>query len=172
MTVPLQVQFLLLMESLLLGMGAGLLYDVLRAIRWYYHFGQVRTALCDIVLWLVLLAAVFQFGVARAAGQNRFYVLAGLVGGTVAYEFAISAPVLSAFRHLLSALTAVRAWSVRMAATGKGNLQKKVQGLAIPEKIRAFLKKICPTPFHFWPKRFKINHKSVSLKRRQREWRK
>ena len=53
-----QEQLRLLLQSLLLGAGAGLLYDALRALRRQTGCGRAMTAVLDAVFWLVLSAAV------------------------------------------------------------------------------------------------------------------
>jgi len=158
---------LLLLESFLLGVGAGALYDFFRAIRWYYHFGIFTTALCDLFFWLAALAALFEFGIARAAGQNRFYLLTGIIGGGVFYSLTVGALTLALLRRLLSGLTAVRK-GIRSAVI---RTKKRIQKAAIPEKMKTFLKKVCPNPFPFWAKWYKIKHNTATLKGRRRKWR-
>lgn len=167
MTIPMETQLLLLLESFLLGASAGLLYDFFRAIRWYYRFGIFMTALCDLLFWLALLAALFEFGIARAAGQNRFYLLAGTIGGSVFYNLTVSVLVRAILRYFLSGLTAIRKGICSTAVRAKERIQKA----AIPEKMQTFLKKVCPTPFPFWAKWYKIKHNAAALKGRQRKWR-
>lgn len=167
MTVPMETQLILLLESFLLGASAGLLYDFFRAIRWYYHFGIFTTALCDLLFWLVLLAAVFEFGIARAAGQNRFYLLAGLTGGGVFYTLTLGELVRAILRCCLSGLTAMRQ-GVRSIAI---RTKERVKKAAILEKMKTFLKKVCPTPFPFWAKWYKIKHNVAALGGRRRKWR-
>lgn len=167
MTVPMETQLLLLLESFLLGTGAGLLYDFFRAIRWYYRFGIFMTALCDLLFWLALLAALFEFGIARAAGQNRFYLLAGTIGGGVFYTLTVGALVRAILRCLLSGLTAIHERTRSTAI----RIRKRIQKAAIPEKMKTFLKKICPNPFPFRAKWYKIKHNAAALKGRRRKWR-
>ena len=80
-----QEQLRLLLQSLLLGAGAGLLYDALRALRRQSGCGRATTAALDAVFWLVLSAACFRFGLVFAPGQARFFVLAGAVCGAGLY---------------------------------------------------------------------------------------
>ena len=87
MTVPMQAQFLLGLQSILLGASLGLFYDILRAFRVYFSAGRLATALYDIVFWLVLLAAFFEFSLVFAMGQSRWYVLAGACVGAGIYFF-------------------------------------------------------------------------------------
>ena len=45
-------QLRLLLQSLLLGVGIGLFYDVLRALRWHFACGRAATAVYDALFWL------------------------------------------------------------------------------------------------------------------------
>ncbi len=167
MTMPVQAQLQVILESVLLGAAMGLAYDILRAVRWHYRLGLAGTALCDALFWLLALAAFFRFGVALAAGQNRYYVLAGMAVGAGIYMSSVSSVILEGLEFVLSGL----AFIYRLLVNTVIRVEKWVRGLGIPEKIQSFRKKVWPTPFHFWPKRYKIKDKSVSLRRRQREWR-
>jgi len=167
LTLPVQAQLQVILESVLLGAAMGLAYDILRAIRWHYGLGLAGTALCDTLFWLLALAAFFRFGVSLAVGQNRYYVLAGMAVGAGIYMSLVSGMILEGLEFVFSGLAFIYRSVVRTVT----RVENWVRGLGIPEKIRSFIKKVWPTPFHFWPKRYKIKGKSVSLRRRQREWR-
>jgi len=165
--VPIESQILVILESVLLGTGLGLVYDVLRALRWHYRLRRAGTAVCDMLFWLTALAAFFRFGVDPAVGQNRFYVLAGLGVGAGSYAFLLSRAVLDTLQALLSFLSFIYKTIVKAILWTKN----RVRDLRIKEKVSGKIKKVWSTPFHFWLKRYKIKDKSVSLRRRQREWR-
>ena len=68
-----QEQLRLLLQSLLLGAGAGLLYDALRALRRQTGCGRAMTAVLDAVFWLVLSAAVFPLRAGFCAGTGAIF---------------------------------------------------------------------------------------------------
>ena len=103
-----QEQLRLLLQSVLLGVGTGLLYDVLRALRRHICMRPRATAALDMVFWLVLAAGLFEFGLVFAAGQPRFFVLAGAAGGAALYFLLLSGAVLLILAAVLRA--GARAW--------------------------------------------------------------
>ncbi len=88
-------QLRLLLQSLLLGVGIGLFYDVLRALRRHFACGRAATAVYDALFWLATAAAFFEFGIVFAAGQDRWFVIGGAVGGMVLYFMSLSGAVLA-----------------------------------------------------------------------------
>ena len=132
-----QEQLRLLLQSLLLGAGAGLLYDALRALRRQTGCGCAMTAVLDAVFWLVLSAAVFRFGLVFAPGQARFFVLAGAFCGAGLYFTALSGAVLAVFAAVLSA--AARA--LRAAAAAAQGVQNALRRAGLTEKIIFLTKK-------------------------------
>ena len=68
-----RAQLVLLAQCLLFGVGAGLVYDVFRALR----RGGAGEGVCDALFCAVTLAAAFRFGLVSAAGQWRLFALAG-----------------------------------------------------------------------------------------------
>ena len=132
-----QEQLRLLLQSLLLGAGAGLLYDALRALRRQTGCGRAMTAMLDAVFWLVLSAAVFRFGLVFAPGQARFFVLAGAFCGAGLYFAALSGAVLAVFAAVLSA--AARA--LRAAAAAAQGVQNALHRAGLTEKIIFLTKK-------------------------------
>ena len=107
-------QLRLLLQSVLLGVGVGLLYDALRALRRHFACGRAATAVYDAVFWLVVAAALFEFGIVFAIGQNRFFALAGVAGGMVMYFMLLSDAVLAVLGGALGA--AARIWLFICAA--------------------------------------------------------
>ena len=80
-------QLLVFGQSILLGLSAGLLYDLLRPFR-------VRaprfTALLDWSYCLAVGGAMFLFLIRRGSGQLRGFILVGAVGGAVLFFCAFS----------------------------------------------------------------------------------
>ena len=133
-----QEQLRLLLQSVLLGVGVGLLYDVLRALRWQFACGRGATAVLDLVFWLVLTAGLFEFGLVFAAGQPRFFVLAGAAGGMTLYFLLLSSAVLLILAAILRA--GVRVWA---AGTKVAQCAQNVWcRVGISNKVRQLAKKI------------------------------
>lgn len=127
----------LLLQSLLFGAGVGLLYDVLRALRRQGNFGWTATAVCDAGFWLVLLTALFEFNLLFAAGQSRFFVLAGIAGGMLLYFSLISPCALPLFM----AGWRVLAYAARLPGRIWRALQQYAQALGLADKCGSFAKK-------------------------------
>ena len=96
-----QEQLRLFLQSVLLGAGIAVVYDLLRAPRRVFGFGWAATAVCDAFFWLVLLAALFEFNLLFAMGQNRYFVLAGAAGGAILYFQLLSGVVLAVLEGVL-----------------------------------------------------------------------
>lgn len=74
-------QVTLVLQSLLLGVGIGAVYDMLRALRLHFRCGWAGAALLDTLFWAIVLAALFEFGLIAAAGQPRGFLLLTAAGG-------------------------------------------------------------------------------------------
>ena len=133
-----QEQLRLLLQSLLLGVGTGLLYDILRALRRHFSCGCAATAMLDAVFWIVLSAGVFEFGIVFAAGQPRLFILTGAACGIALYLVMLSEAVLA----VLSAVLRAAAYAWQTCGTLIQHAQNVLQLIGIPEKIRHFAKKI------------------------------
>lgn len=127
-----------MLQSLLLGIGIGLVYDMLRALRWHFSCGRAATAALDAVFWIVLTAGLFEFGLVFAAGQPRLFVLVGAICGASLYFMLLSSAVLLVLTAMLCA--AARVWSAGKAAARV--LQTALRRTGMPEKIRHYAKKI------------------------------
>ncbi len=168
LTIAVELQLLVILQSVLLGAGMGILYDLLRALRRHFCFGKAGTAVCDLIFWIISLSAFFRFSVASAVGQSRYYVIAGLLIGAGIYIMLVSESVLELLEYILSFFGFIYSKALQF-----GNyLKKRVSDFGILDKIRVFGKKVCSNPFHFGLKRYKIRKTSVSLRWRQRGWRK
>lgn len=84
------VQLLTFGQSILLGAGIALLYDLLRPLRLRH---SRLTWLTDGAYCLTALLAVFLFLLRRVEGIPRLYVLLGLAGGGVLFFSLLSAPL-------------------------------------------------------------------------------
>lgn len=132
-----QEQLRLFLQSILLGVGVGLLYDWLRAPRRVFGFGWVATAVCDACFWLVFLAALFEFNLLLATGQNRYFILAGAAGGAVLYFCLLSGAVLAVLEGILRCL-----WRcLRLVCLACRRVWEFLRCGAIAVKTRFFAKK-------------------------------
>lgn len=102
-----QEQLRLFLQSILLGVGISVVYDLLRAPRRVFGFGWAATAVCDACFWLILLAALFEFNLLFAVGQNRYFVLAGAAGGAGIYFGLLSSVVLAVLEGVLQGIVCV-----------------------------------------------------------------
>ena len=111
-------------QSVLLGMAAGLLYDLLRAFR--LKLPRLTSPL-DILYCLTVSAAVFLFTLYRAQGQLRLYLWLGVLGGCVLF-FTVFSPLL---RPVWGFWVDTLAFLLHLAAIplrGAENLCKKIAG--------------------------------------------
>ncbi len=138
-------QITLVLQSLLLGVGIGAVYDILRALRLHFHCGWGSTALLDMLFWAVVLAALFEFGLIAAAGQPRGFVLVMAAGGMGLYLAALSETVLETLLRLLQAFA-----KLRRAVHGlRMHCKTVVKERCSPVKIRFLAKKFEKDSFLF-----------------------
>jgi len=83
-------QLLVFGQSILLGLAAGLLYDLLRPLRLRV---PPLAGFLDSLYCLTAAAAVFLFTLRQAQGQLRFYVLLGIAGGGALFFGIFSVPL-------------------------------------------------------------------------------
>ncbi len=140
MTLPVQAQFVLVLQSVLLGAGLALFYDTLRAVRLYYRLGRAKTALCDTVFCLVMLAAVFEFAIALAAAQTRYYVLAGAAAGAWIYFALLGSAVRAGWFAVLAAADTLRRWLKKGNAKLHGLLCRAANHEKITDLAKKFAK--------------------------------
>ena len=98
--------------SILLGLAAGLLYDLLRPFR--LRLPRL-TAVLDLLYCLVVGSAVFLF-LLRRTGELRMYLLLGIAGGAVVFFCAFSAilrPVWDFWVDTLASLLSLAALPLR-----------------------------------------------------------
>ena len=91
MRVQVSAQLLLFGQSILLGLGLALLYDLLRPLR---RRGRRLTALLDGAFCLAAGLALLLFALRRGAGELRLYCLLGAIGGA-ALQFTCFSPLLA-----------------------------------------------------------------------------
>lgn len=99
MSISLSGQLLSLAAGLLLGVGVGLLYDLLRQLRLLAPRRWMAEGL-DLLFWLLACLALFLCGILFGGGQVRLYMVLWLTLGAAAYFAALSEKT----RRLLAAL--------------------------------------------------------------------
>ncbi|MBY6276508.1 MAG: spore cortex biosynthesis protein YabQ [Symbiobacterium thermophilum] len=105
-----ELQFYALFMTVLSGIGVGLLFDLLRAVRRFLRPGPLLAALGDLLFWGAATAMVGTGLFLGNWGEYRFYVLVGLLTGLVLH-FALASPaVLWLADRLLHAV----AWALKV----------------------------------------------------------
>ena len=80
--------------AIALGLGVGLLYDLLRLLRCRLRLPLLGSVL-DLMFWAAVTLALFLYVIAATGGEVRLYVLLAVFGGAVAYFLGLSAWVMS-----------------------------------------------------------------------------
>lgn len=99
MELNIALQTLIFLKSAVLGMATGLLYDVLRALRWETKAGRGLTAILDALFWVFLCVMLFLFVVIVARGDGRGYILIGMGLGLLLYFITFSEFLLMSLRR-------------------------------------------------------------------------
>ena len=124
MHVDVAEQARVLLQSILLGAGLGLVYDVLRALRRSLGWRWLAFLL-DLLFWLGTIALLFFMALTRETGQLRLYLPAAFLLGGGVYLLTLSRLVLPLLLKILAALGKFWRWSTEPARKG-GRLAKKV----------------------------------------------
>lgn len=86
-----ELQFYALFMTVLSGIGVGLLFDLLRAVRRFLRPGPLLAALGDLLFWGAATAMVATGLFLGNWGEYRFYVLVGMLAG-LALHFTLASP--------------------------------------------------------------------------------
>ncbi len=96
----------------LLGVGLGVMFDVMRVLRSYIPRSRAITAVLDSLFWFAAIIALLAFTMTVSGGRMRWYVLLGAFSGGFVYVAALSeiifkvmCAVLMALKRILSLLT-------------------------------------------------------------------
>ena len=83
-------QLVSFLRAALLGLTAGVAYDLLRAVRLRCRSGRLLTHLLDLVYVLSVLLVVFLFTLRQGEGELRLYMLLAMALGAIFYFAALS----------------------------------------------------------------------------------
>lgn len=83
------------------GILAGVLYEVLRAIRHIFN-NKVITIICDAIFWVLALMDVIYVMMMVSSGAFRLFIIFAIIIGFALYMFFISDLVNYIFRRLQS----------------------------------------------------------------------
>lgn len=139
MTVTVWEQAYSLLGGLLLGVATGLLYELLRCIR-YRVPGRIFCALLDLLFWLSVTAALFLWSVAAGRGVVRLSLCVALFLGCAGYLHFLSPlcfPAFFAFTGLIARLFHLILSPFRLFSR---------LATAVTKKITGFFKKLFPFP--------------------------
>lgn len=141
MEISVAAQAVSLAGALALGVAVGLLYDLFRILRVRIPW-RVMGGFLDLVFWLLVTAALFVYTVAVGDGRVRFFLVAAILGGAVAYFLLLSRWALK-LGYLFADLLGLLWRLLTLPVTGL---------LAICKKI----KKIAKNHFHYVRKWYRI----------------
>ncbi len=109
MTITIGEQLHSLLGALLLGVAAGLWYDLLRTLRYRCTPG-IAVMLLDLLFWVLVTAALFCWSVAAGRGVVQISICAALLVGFLLY-FRLFSPLVSPLlRRLVGRLAALLHW--------------------------------------------------------------
>ena len=87
MTISLAGQTVAFLYSCALGAGLCVIYDIFRALRMFFLFGRVLTAVFDVLYFFLAAIFTFAFFMAVSQGEVRGYLYFGeLIGWLLYYE--------------------------------------------------------------------------------------
>lgn len=112
------------LQSILIGAGLGLVYDVLRAVRRSLK-SRGTAFLLDLLFWLGVTGLLFWLALFRENGQVRLYLAAALLLGGGGYLLTLSRQVLPFLLKILELLAKFWGWITAPARKG-AELVKKV----------------------------------------------
>jgi len=115
--MALDLQFYTLFVMILTGVGAGLVFDLVRALRGITRARGIVGDLWDLLFWVLLTVLVAAGLVIGNWGHLRFSILLGVLVGLWIYSELASELVLRVFRHLFLAIGRVLAFALHVLET-------------------------------------------------------
>ena len=98
------VQTFEFLYSALFGICMGVLFDAIRLFRSYIPSGKIRTALLDLLFWIIAIISLLGFVLIICNGKMRWYVLVGTFCGCFIYMSAMSRIVYKVFSAIVAML--------------------------------------------------------------------
>lgn len=106
MNITIAEQLHSLLGALLLGIGAGLWYDLLRTLRYRCTPGLV-TILLDLLFWVLVTVALFCWSIAAGRGLVQVSICAALMVGFLLYFHFFSHLFFPIVRRLVGYIAAI-----------------------------------------------------------------
>lgn len=125
MKISVAEQAVVFTGAVVLGLGVGVLYDLMRLLRRHVRLPLLGSVL-DLLFWSITTIALFCFVVSVGDGEVRIYVLLAVLGGAVAYFLSLSAWILSLGELLVDGLAALFR-CVLMPIRLSGRIIKKIR---------------------------------------------
>jgi len=103
--------------AIVMGLGMGAFYDLLRFIRMLLSGGRLLQALLDVLFCLICLCGFFLFVLARGEGELRFFIPGGMGAGMVLYFMALSPVIIQLYSKIAYGFRWLIAFLIRMVRT-------------------------------------------------------
>ena len=110
MIFSMAAQTVVFLKAIFVGLGLGLVYDFLRALRWELRTNKVKTGALDGLFWLVGILAFVLFVLITADGNGRYYVFLGMGSGALLYVLAFSPVLLRLLRGIVRIIRDILVW--------------------------------------------------------------
>lgn len=102
MGVTIAEETLLFLKACLLGVGMGILYDVVRIFRIAVKCPKFIVFIQDLAYFIFLTVVSFSFLIACNDGRLRVFIIIGEIMGAVAYFFSVSIVLLKLAKALIA----------------------------------------------------------------------
>lgn len=93
-------QTMLFIQSCVLGIIFGVVYDFFRAIRYELRLRFFGTFICDILFWVINLTLFLLFILNFANGVGRLYIMFAIILANTLYFLTFSIIILKIFRYI------------------------------------------------------------------------
>jgi len=125
MELDLMYQIYQASSALLLGLAAGLYYDVLKLVRRAGKRASGGTALFDLLFWLGLALALFVQTMTMGRGMVRIFMLVTNALGALLYFLTLSETALFLLEKILYFILVITAPVYKICAKGKNVVRKE-----------------------------------------------
>lgn len=107
MEVSVSNQLYVFFVMILCGVCAGVLFDLLRALRRAFGANSFTTSVSDILFWLAISIGVYMTIFMFNYGQIRWYEIIGIILGSVIYFLALSGIIMKILGALFNFFTKI-----------------------------------------------------------------